>query len=174
MLLGLGIVLGFASIGFLCWLLFLCAVYAAPLFVSAIVCTMLYDHGVLSGGHAILASSRDPALLVVMFSAACFSGRTGGVRHDAGVQQYGRHGHYFGPPFRDLRGAVRGWSGMVPALRHPACVSSRWQKHSCGQVQKVSVAFSPRYTGAGGSRPGLRVGQCLSFCERSLAQTRPE
>lgn len=83
MLLGLGIVLGFASIGFLCWLLFLCAVYAAPLFVAAMVCTMLYDHGVLSGGHAILAgivvgimvlafgqgilaSSRDPALRVAV------------------------------------------------------------------------------------------------------------
>lgn len=81
MLLGLGIVLGFASIGFLCWMLFLCAVYAAPLFVAAMVCTVLYDHGVLSGAHAvlagiaagtmvlalgqaILASSRDPALRV--------------------------------------------------------------------------------------------------------------
>ncbi|MCH4024811.1 hypothetical protein [Acetobacter fabarum] len=79
MLLGLGIVLGVASIGFLCWLLFLCAVYAAPLFVAAMVCTMLYDHAMMSGGHAILAgiaagimvlatgqvvllSSRDPAL----------------------------------------------------------------------------------------------------------------
>ncbi|OUI98530.1 MULTISPECIES: hypothetical protein [Acetobacteraceae] len=79
MLLGLGIVLGFAGIGFLCWLLFLCAVYAAPLFVAAMVCTKLYDHGVLSSAHAtlagiaagimvlacgqaILASSRDPAL----------------------------------------------------------------------------------------------------------------
>ncbi|MFT8421838.1 MAG: hypothetical protein ABF665_10015 [Gluconacetobacter sp.] len=79
MLLGLGIVLGFASIGFLCWLLFLCAVYAAPLFVAAMVCTMLYDHAMMSGayailagiaagimvlafGQAILASSRDPAL----------------------------------------------------------------------------------------------------------------
>ncbi|BCK76640.1 hypothetical protein AA0242T_2918 [Acetobacter aceti NRIC 0242] len=79
MLLGLGIVLGFAGIGFLCWLLFLCAVYAAPLFVAAMVSTILYDHGVLSGAHAalagiaagimvlacgqtILASSRDPAL----------------------------------------------------------------------------------------------------------------
>ncbi|WP_215762546.1 hypothetical protein [Acetobacter sp. P1H12_c] len=79
MLLGLGIVLGFASIGFLCWLLFLCAVYAAPLFVAAMVCTLLYDHDVLSGAHAILtgiaagvmvlasgqailAFSRDPAL----------------------------------------------------------------------------------------------------------------
>ncbi|BCI65714.1 hypothetical protein [Acetobacter aceti] len=83
MLLGLGIVLGFASIGFLCWLLFLCAVYAAPLFVAAMVCTILYDHGVLSGAHAILAgiaagivvlatgqailvSSRDPALRVAV------------------------------------------------------------------------------------------------------------
>lgn len=83
MLLGLGIVLGFASIGFLCWLLFLCAVYAAPLFVAAMLCTMLYDHGVLSGvhailtgiaagimvlalGQAILASSRDPALRVAV------------------------------------------------------------------------------------------------------------
>lgn len=81
MLLGLGIVLGFASIGFLCWLLFLCAVYAAPLFVAAMVCTMLYDHTMMSGTHAILtgiavgitvlatgqailASSRDPALRV--------------------------------------------------------------------------------------------------------------
>ncbi|GBQ69263.1 hypothetical protein AA103196_2168 [Ameyamaea chiangmaiensis NBRC 103196] len=79
MLLGLGIVLGFAGIGFLCWLLFLCAVYAAPLFVAAMVCTMLYDHAMMSGvhailagiaagimvlafGQAILASSRDPAL----------------------------------------------------------------------------------------------------------------
>ncbi|WP_025861644.1 hypothetical protein [Acetobacter papayae] len=62
MLLGLGIVLGFAGIGFLCWLLFLCAVYAAPLFVAAMACTLLYDHGLLSGAHAILASSRDPAL----------------------------------------------------------------------------------------------------------------
>jgi len=79
MLLGLGIVLGFASIGFLCWLLFLCAIYAAPLFVAAMVCTTLYAHGVLSGAHAILAglaagimvlafgqailaSSHDPAL----------------------------------------------------------------------------------------------------------------
>lgn len=83
MLLGLGIVLCFASIGFLCWLLFLCAVYAAPLFVAAMVCTLLYDHGVLSGAHAILAgivagimvlalgqailaSSRDPALRVAV------------------------------------------------------------------------------------------------------------
>ncbi|MFT8699387.1 MAG: hypothetical protein ABF802_00035 [Acetobacter orientalis] len=83
MLLGLGIVLGFASIGFLCWLLFLCAVYAAPVFVAAMVCTTLYDHGVLSGayavlvgiaagimvlaaGQAILASSRDPTLRVVV------------------------------------------------------------------------------------------------------------
>lgn len=83
MLLGLGIVLSFASIGFLCWLLFLCAVYAAPLFVAAMVCTMLYDHGLLSGAHAILAgiaggimvlalgqailaSSRDPALRVMV------------------------------------------------------------------------------------------------------------
>ncbi|MFT8506831.1 hypothetical protein [Acetobacter sp.] len=79
MLLGLGIVLGFASIGLLCWLLFLCAIYAAPLFVAAMVCTMLYDHAMMSGAHAILtgiaagimvlatgqailASSRDPAL----------------------------------------------------------------------------------------------------------------
>lgn len=79
MLLGLGIVLGVAGIGFLCWLLFLCAVYAAPLFVAAMVCTMLYDHAMMSGAHAILAgiaagimvlafgqaillSSRDPAL----------------------------------------------------------------------------------------------------------------
>lgn len=83
MLLGLGIVLGVAGIGFLCWLLFLCAVYAAPLFVAAMVCTILYDHGLLSGAHAILAgivagimvlalgqailaSSRDPALRVVV------------------------------------------------------------------------------------------------------------
>lgn len=78
-LLGLGIVLGFAGIGFLCWLLFQCAVYAAPLFVAAMVCITLYDYGLLSGAHAILvgiaagimvlalgqailASSRDPAL----------------------------------------------------------------------------------------------------------------
>ncbi|MCG4261965.1 hypothetical protein K6W36_15515 [Acetobacter senegalensis] len=83
MLLGLGIVLGVAGIGFLCWLLFLCAVYAVPLFVAAMVCTILYDHGVLSGAHAILtgiaagimvlalgqailASSRDPALRVAV------------------------------------------------------------------------------------------------------------
>ncbi|WP_246375982.1 hypothetical protein [Gluconacetobacter takamatsuzukensis] len=83
MLLGLGIVLGFASIGFLFWLLFLCAVYAAPPFVAAMACTTLYDHGVLSGvhailaglaagvmvlafGQAILASSRDPALRVAV------------------------------------------------------------------------------------------------------------
>ncbi|NVN03285.1 hypothetical protein HW517_12455 [Asaia spathodeae] len=79
MLLGLGIVLGFAGIGFQCWLLFLCAVYAAPLFVAAMVSIMLYDHGLLSGAHgivagimalalgqAILASSRDPALRVVV------------------------------------------------------------------------------------------------------------
>ncbi|ANQ42930.1 hypothetical protein BAR24_00515 [Gluconobacter oxydans] len=83
MLLGLGIVLGFAGIGFLCWLLFLCAVYAAPLFVAAMICTTLYDHGVLSGAHAvlvgiaagimvlasgqaILASSREPALRVAV------------------------------------------------------------------------------------------------------------
>lgn len=83
MLLGLDIVLGFASIGFLCWLLFLCAVYAAPLFVAAMVCTMLYDHAMMSGAHAILmgvaagimvlatgqailASSRDPALRVAV------------------------------------------------------------------------------------------------------------
>ncbi|TWB03520.1 hypothetical protein [Gluconacetobacter diazotrophicus] len=83
MLLGLSIVLGFASIGFLCWLLFLCALYAAPLFVAAMVCTMLYDHAMMSGTHAILAgiaagimvlvsgqailaSSRDPALRVTV------------------------------------------------------------------------------------------------------------
>ncbi|GBQ22044.1 hypothetical protein AA12717_1072 [Gluconacetobacter sacchari DSM 12717] len=83
MLLGLGIVLGFASIGFLCWLLFLCAVYAAPLFVVAMACTMLYNHAMMSGAHviltgiaagimvlasgqAILAFSRDPALRVAV------------------------------------------------------------------------------------------------------------
>ena len=83
MLLGLGIVLGFACIGFLCWLLFQCVVYAAPLFVAAMVCIMLYDYGLLSGAHAILvgiaagimvlalgqeilASSRDPALRVAV------------------------------------------------------------------------------------------------------------
>lgn len=83
MLLGLGIVLGVAGIGFLCWLLFLCAVYAAPLFVAAMVCTILYDHAMMSGGHAILAgivagimvlafgqailaSSREPALRVAV------------------------------------------------------------------------------------------------------------
>lgn len=83
MLLGLGIVLGFAGIGFLCWLLFQCAVYAVPLFVAAMVCITLYDHGLLSGvhailagiaagimvlalGQAILASSRDPALRVAL------------------------------------------------------------------------------------------------------------
>lgn len=58
MLLGLGIVLGFASIGILCWLLFLCAVYAAPLFVAAMVCTMLYDHAMMSGAHAIPRSGH--------------------------------------------------------------------------------------------------------------------
>lgn len=84
MLLGLGIVLGF-----LCWLLFLCAVYAAPLFVAAMVCTMLYDHAMMSGahailagiatgimvlafGHVILASSRDPALLALPAALAGF------------------------------------------------------------------------------------------------------
>lgn len=83
MLLGLGIVLGFAGIGFLCWLLFLCAVYAAPLFVAAMVCITLYDHAMMSGAHAILAgiaagimvlafgqailaSSREPALRVAV------------------------------------------------------------------------------------------------------------
>ena len=52
MLLGLGIILGVAGIRFLCWLLFLCAVYGAPLFVTAMVCTMLYDHAMMSGAHA--------------------------------------------------------------------------------------------------------------------------
>ncbi|MCQ9156349.1 hypothetical protein [Acidomonas methanolica] len=83
MLLGIGIVLGVAGIGFLCWLLFLCAVYAAPLFVAAMVCTRLYDHAMMSGTHAvltgvaagimvlvlgqaILASTRDPALRVAV------------------------------------------------------------------------------------------------------------
>lgn len=83
MLLGFGIVLGVAGIGFLCWLLFLCAVYAAPLFVATMVCTMLYDHAMMSGAHAILAgigagilvlalgqtilaSSHDPVLRVTV------------------------------------------------------------------------------------------------------------
>ncbi len=78
MLLGLGMVAGIACIGFFCWLLFMCAVYAAPLYVSAMVCVTLYHHGtsglhaVLAGfvcgiavlvtGQAILATSREPVI----------------------------------------------------------------------------------------------------------------
>jgi hypothetical protein len=69
MLLGLGIVLGFAGIGILCWLLFLCAVYAAPLFVAAMVYTMLYDHAMMSGAHAILAGIAA-GIMVLAFGQA--------------------------------------------------------------------------------------------------------
>lgn len=109
MLLGLGIVLGFASIGFLCWLLFLCAVYAAPLFVAAMVCTMLYDHGVLSCGHAILAgigagvvvlafgqailaSSYDPALRVVVSALLAFPAALAGFGMTLGFSSMGDMG----------------------------------------------------------------------------------
>jgi len=66
MLLGLGIVLGVASIGFLCWLLFLCAVYAAPLFVGAMVCITFYDHAMMSGTHAILAGIAAGIMVLVL------------------------------------------------------------------------------------------------------------
>ncbi|MCP1213943.1 hypothetical protein [Acetobacter okinawensis] len=109
MLLGLGIVLGFASIGFLCWLLFLCAVYAAPLFVAAMVCTTLYDHGVLSGAHAvlvgitagimvlaagqaILASSRDPALRVVVSALLALPAALAGFGMTLGFSGMGEMG----------------------------------------------------------------------------------
>ena len=82
MVLGFGIALGFASVGVLCWLLFLCAVYAAPLYVGAMVCLTVYHHGipgahavllgfgagiaVLVVGQAILATSREPVIRVVI------------------------------------------------------------------------------------------------------------
>lgn len=66
MQLGLGIVLGVAGIGFLCWLLFLCAVYAAPLFVAAMVCTTFYDHAMMSGFHAILAGIGAGILVLAL------------------------------------------------------------------------------------------------------------
>lgn len=66
MVLGLGNILGFASIGFLCWLLFLCAVYAASLFVAAMVCTTFYDHAMMSGSHAILAGIAAGSMVLVL------------------------------------------------------------------------------------------------------------
>ena len=69
MLLGLGIVLCVAGIGFLCWLLLLCAVYAAPLFVAAMVCTMLYDHAMMSGAHAVLAGIGAGIMVLVLGQA---------------------------------------------------------------------------------------------------------
>jgi len=109
MLPGLGIVLGFASIGFLCWLLFLCAVYAAPLFVAAMVCTMLYDHAMMSGVHAILAGigagigvlafgqailafSRDPALRVVVSALLAFPAALAGFGMTLGFSGMGEMG----------------------------------------------------------------------------------
>ncbi|GAN61710.1 hypothetical protein ACI01nite_25450 [Acetobacter cibinongensis] len=75
MLLGLGIVLGVAGIGFLCWLLLLCAVYAAPLFVAAMVCTMLYDHAMMSGAHAVLAGIGAGIMVLVLGQAILASTR---------------------------------------------------------------------------------------------------
>lgn len=123
MLLGLGIVLGFACIGFLCWLLFQCVVYAAPLFVAAMVCIMLYDYGLLSGAHAILvgiaagimvlalgqeilASSRDPALRVAVSALLALPAALAGFGMTLGFQRHGRHERHPGLPLRDFRGVV--------------------------------------------------------------------
>jgi hypothetical protein len=73
MLLGLGIVLGVAGIGFLCWLLFLCAVYAAPLFVAVMVCTVLYDHAMMPGSHAILEGIGAGILVLALGQAILVS-----------------------------------------------------------------------------------------------------
>jgi hypothetical protein len=73
MLLGLGIVLGVAGIGFLCWLLFLCAVYAAPLFVAAMVCSTFYDHAMMSGSHAILAGIAAGIMVLMLGQAILVS-----------------------------------------------------------------------------------------------------
>ncbi|MBB2169646.1 hypothetical protein HLH36_15030 [Gluconacetobacter aggeris] len=78
MMLGLGIVLGFFGIGFLCWLLFIAAVYAAPLYVGAMTFAALEYLGVpgllalmagfvcgvaaLVMAQGVLATSRDPAI----------------------------------------------------------------------------------------------------------------
>jgi len=80
MLLGLGIILGVAGIGVLCWLLFLCAVYAAPLFVAAMVCTLLYDHAMMSGAHAILAGIGAGIMILVLGQAILASSRGPAIR----------------------------------------------------------------------------------------------
>ncbi|GAJ30578.1 hypothetical protein [Acidomonas methanolica] len=109
MLLGLGIVLGVAGIGFLCWLLFLCAVYAAPLFVAAMVCTMLYDHAMMSGAHAvlagiaagitvlalgqaILASTRDCVLRVIVSALFALPAALAGFGMTLGLSRLGDMG----------------------------------------------------------------------------------
>ncbi|MBL7234774.1 hypothetical protein [Komagataeibacter oboediens] len=80
MLLGLGIALGVAGIGFLCWLLFLCAVYAAPLFVAAMVCTTFYDHTMMSGSHAILAGIAAGIMVLVLGQAILVSSHDPAIR----------------------------------------------------------------------------------------------
>jgi len=132
MLLGLGIVLGVAGIGFLCWLLFLCAVYAAPLFVAAMVCTALYDHAIMSGAHAvlagiaagimvlafgqtILASSRDPALrsvvslLLALPAALAGFGMTLGF---SGLGDMGAISSYIFATFGALRVGGSAWTRL--------------------------------------------------------------
>jgi len=129
MLLGLGIVLGVAGIGFLCWLLFLCAVYAAPLFVAAMVCTTLYDHAMMSGAHAvlagiaagivvlafgqaILASSRDPALRILVSFLLALPGALAGFGMTLGFSDMGAIPAYLFATFGALCVGGAAWTRL--------------------------------------------------------------